>query len=168
MIGSLDRSGRRGACIPSDPEAFIVEAERITNQRDARAVMSVYGSLPVLEFVTEGALERHVGATEVLAAWTTLFDVFEGAGILISKTLIAAGDGVIVNGWESVADSTSAIRGLEVWAFDESGDVERHLAHTFLQVKPASSWHAQARVAFSSPRLALALMSTRRRNRVTA
>ena len=161
MITDLDRADRSGARAPEDPVAFVAEAQRMTNERDVDAVMTVYGPDPVLELVTEGAVERHAGAPEIRSAWSMLLGVFERRGVLVEKTVIAIDDGVIVNGWKSVG-AGPAMRGLEVWAFDDGARVVRHLAHTFIDVKPAASWHAQARVLLSAPRLALALGSARR------
>ena len=162
MITDLDRTTRAAARVPENPAQFVAEAQRMTNERDVDAVMTVYGPHPVLQLVTEGAVERHAGTHEIRSAWSTLLGVFERRDVLVEKTVIAVDDGVIVNGWESVV-AGPAMRGLEVWAFDEGARVVRHLAHTFLDVKPATSWHAQSRVLISAPRLAVALGSARRR-----
>ena len=162
MITDLNRAARADSRLPDDPAQFVAEAQRMTNERDVDAVMGVYGPAPLLELVTEGAVEQHVGAPQIRAAWSMLLGVFERRGVLVEKTVIAIDDGVIVNGWESVGPGPS-MRCLEVWAFGEDARVVRHLAHTFIDVKPADSWHARARVVISSPRLAAALGSARRR-----
>jgi hypothetical protein len=113
--------------------------------------------------VTEGASARHEGGAAVRAAWTPLVDAFARERFAVRKTLIAATDGVIVNGWEGGTRRRTSMRGLEVGTFDDQALVSRHLLHTFVDVRPATSWRARLRILLASPGLGLALAAAERR-----
>jgi hypothetical protein len=154
---------RHGARLPDDAAAFIADAERVTNTHALEEILAVYSAEPVLEMVTEGASARYDGRPAVRAAWTPLVDAFARERFAVRKTLIAATDGVIVNGWDGTTRRRTSMRGLEVWTFDDEALVARHLLHTFVDVRPADSWRARLRVLLASPGLGLSLAAAERR-----
>lgn len=151
------------ARLPGDIAAFVADAERVTNSHALEEILAVYAAEPVLEMVTEGASSRHEGTAAVRAAWTPLVEAFARERFAVRKTVIAAADGVLVNGWEGSSRRRTEMRGLEVWAFDDQSQVVRHLLHTFVDVRPAASWRARLRVLVASPGLALTLAAAERR-----
>lgn len=55
-----------------DPAAFVAEAERITNARDADAASAVYTDDAVVELITDGVHERYVGLPHITEGWRAM------------------------------------------------------------------------------------------------
>src|SRR5204862_665104 len=55
--------------LPDDPEGFVREAERITNEADLEAAVALYAPDGELESVTDGATEHYRGRAEITRAW---------------------------------------------------------------------------------------------------
>lgn len=152
--------------VPADPAAFVAEAERITNVRDADAASAVYADDAVLELITDGVHERYVGLPHISEGWRAMMAAMKRRNLLVRKSLLAVGDGVVVNTWTGSLAGSDDARGLDVWHFDPAGKVRAHQLYTFLSVRPSNHPLARLRFALTSPRTALAFFREQRRHGV--
>jgi hypothetical protein len=154
--------GARGK-LPDDPSAFVAAAEKVTNDRDAAGAAVVYAPEADLEMTTDGAVERYHGRDEIQRAWRAVLAALERRRLFVSKELVNAGDGVIVNTWRgSLAGRTDA-RGVEMWRFDAAGLVREHQLYAFLSVRQSRHWLARLKFALVYPRTSVTLLREQRR-----
>jgi nuclear transport factor 2 (NTF2) superfamily protein len=149
--------------MPADPAAFVAAAEKITNDRDAAAVAAVFAKDADSVMITDGAVERYHGREHIHRAWQALLSGLERHRLFVSKTLVTAGDGVIVNTWRGSLNGRTDARGLEVWHFDEHGLVREHELYSYLSVRPSTHPVARLKLALAYPRTALTLLRAQRR-----
>jgi ketosteroid isomerase-like protein len=153
-----------------DPLAFVAAAEAATNAADAPAAAALYAKDAVLEVITDGARERHVGSARVGQAWAAYFEALGAAGLHVTKELLAAEDRVIVNRWSGTRtgllgrSSAANVTGVEYWRFDDDGLVVSHQLYGFLNVRPSNTAGARLRLVTSYPRLAIRLLLAQRRH----
>ena len=131
---TIEPPSAAGGKRPEDASAFVLAAERATNDRDAISAASLYAEDATLEVITDGALTRFRGAGEIRAAWQQLMDAVGEADLLIRKQLVAAGPNVIANEWRGTTRGGEA-RGSETWVFDPDGKVREHRLLTALDVR---------------------------------
>lgn len=146
-----------------DPGAFVAEAERLTNSHDAEGASANYAPGAVLELVTDGALERHVGPAAIREAWRVVLHAGRARGFRVRKTLVAVDGDTIVNRWEGEIGGRDRARGIETWRFDADGLIVEHVLFSFLDVRPSTSLVARARIAIGGPRTALTLLREQRK-----
>jgi len=149
--------------LPADPVAFVATAEKITNDRDAAGAAAVYAPLADAEMITDGAVERYHGREHIQRAWQALLTALDQRGLYVSKALVTAGDGVIVNTWRGSLHGRTDARGLEVWHFDADGLVREHQLYSYLSVRPSTHWLARLKFALAYPRTAVTLLREQRR-----
>jgi hypothetical protein len=147
---------------PADPARFVSEAERITNERDLAGAVSVYGRDAVLETVTDGAYEHHVGVEAIRLAWAVYFAVLDRAAFVLRKQLLVADGHVVVNEWRGALARREA-HGIECWHFDRSGWVTEHRLYSYFDVRPSESVIQRFRLLFAYPRLAMSFLREQRR-----
>lgn len=140
-----------------DPEAFVAEAERLTNAHDVEGTMTVYAADAALELVTHGAVEWHRGHDEIADAWRAVMGAGATLGFAVSKEVVAATPSVVVNRWTGTFGGRGACRGIESWVFDEEGLVVEHRLETFLATHPGDSVAGRLAVLLAAPRAALGL-----------
>ena len=148
--------------LPADPAAFVAAAERAVNTRDVEAWCAAYAPGITLDATTDGAHEQHVGAAAARVAVTGYLAGMQATGFRLAKTLVVAGDGVLVNRWTSDFRGRRRGHGIETWHFDAAGLVDRHEMLTFFDVRPSQSVVARARLGLAYPRIALAFLKATR------
>lgn len=151
------------ARVPADPAAFVAEAERITNERDVDAAITVYAEDAVVDLITDGVHERYVGRQHVTEGWRAMMSAMGRRNLLVRKSVLAVGAGVVVNSWTGSLDGSDDARGLDVWHFDTAGRVREHQLYTFLSVRPSTHPLARLRFALTSPVTALTFFREQRR-----
>jgi len=154
--------------LPDDPRAFVAAAEKITNERDVEGAAAVYAEDATFEMVTDGVLERYRGRDQIAASWRAVLAALGRRRFSVAKELIAASDGVVVNGWQGSLGGRADGRGIEVWRFDAAGQVREHRLYSYLSVRPATSWPGRLRFALTAPRTAVTLLREQRRAGVRA
>ena len=148
--------------LPEDPSEFIAAAERGINQRDLDATASVYAEDGLLEAITDGAVERFVGAEEIRAGWAGYLEAMDKRGFSLRKQLRAVEGDTIVNEWTGTLGGRTKAIGIEHWTFDDSGRVRMHRMYSFLNIKPSSSSLQRLRLALNYPLTALAFLRATR------
>ena len=151
------------ATMPADPAAFVAAAEQITNDRDAAAVAAVFAPDADSVIITDGAEERFHGREHIHRAWQALLAALERRRLYVSKALVTAGDGVIVNTWRGSLNGRTDARGIEVWHFDADGLVREHQLYNYLSVRPSTSLLARLKLGLAYPRTGLTLLREQRR-----
>ncbi len=142
--------------------AFVLGAQRATNDHDATAAAAVYAPDAVLELVTDGLFERHEGRAAIERAWRVVLGAGRRRAMRVSKTLVAVDDRTIVNRWTGTFDGSTACCGIETWLLDDDGLVAEHRLETFLAVRPKVSRRGQLALLVAAPRVALALKAAER------
>lgn len=146
-----------------DAATFVADAERITNERDADAVASVFAERARSEVINDGALEVYQGREQIRRAWQAIFAGMDAHRLFVAKKVVAAADGVIVNTWTARLNGRGDSRGIEVWRFDADGLVRDHQLYNYLSVHPSGSLVARLRLALAYPRTALDMLRAQRR-----
>jgi SnoaL-like domain len=142
--------------LPDDPEGFVREAERITNEADLEAAVALYAPDGELESVTDGATEHYRGRAEITRAWRIYMQALSARGFRIRKQLLVAANGVIVNEWAGTIGKGKPTMGIEVWRFDAAAEIAEHRMYSFLSTKPSEHALQKLRMLFAYPRTALA------------
>lgn len=140
-----------------DAEAFVAEAERLTNTYDVAGAAAVYAADASLELVTDGAVQWHRGRSAISDAWAIVLGAGQRAGFVVEKEVVAASERTIVNRWTGSFRHGGRCRGVESWVLDADGLVVEHRAETFLDVRPGASFRGRLAVLLASPRVALQL-----------
>lgn len=148
---------------PADPVAWVVEAERITNEADLRALDGLFSEDVVYENLSDGAFERYSGRAAAVAAWKALLTVSAQQGIRVQKTLWAADDNTIVNDWKGQVAGGRPIAGAEIWRFAPDGTVCQHRTFGSLSARPSRDMRAKLRVLLNYPMIALQLLRAQQR-----
>ena len=149
--------------LPDDPAGFVLSAERGINDYDLDATAGVYAADGRLENYVDGAFERWEGAEEIRSAWGAYLDAMRERGFSLRKTLLSASGDTIVNTWTGSLGGRTDAEGIEYWRFDDAGNVREHRMYSLMNVKPAASPLARARMAFAYPVSSLAFLRARRR-----
>ena len=155
----------RAVALPEDPAAFVAAAEGGINERDLASTAGVYAPNAVLDVLTDGAFERHVGGDAIRRAWEGYLAAMESRGFSLRKTLLAASGDTITNEWKGTLGGRTDARGMEMWRFDESGRVVEHRMYSLMNVKPATSRLARLRVSASYPITAARFLREQRKRR---
>jgi hypothetical protein len=152
----MTQTSVRPARLPSDPAAFVTDAERTTNERTFEAMRGAYSEDAVFVCVADGAVTRAVGADEVIAAWRVLGAFMARRSFELTKTLLLAADGVIVNEWTGSLAGRTTATGIEVWRFDADGLICEHRLYSYLNTRDARSTLQRLRLFASYPLTAIA------------
>lgn len=148
-----------------DPEGWVRNNERVTNEADVEGWLALYGEDVVFEAVTDGAYDRVVGRPAVSAVVTRLAALCRRHSLRVKKRFIAATNDVIVNAWSGGFEGRDRQFGLEVWTLH--GDlVARHEQYTFMDVRPSASVTAKLRALFGGE-LAIKLELAAQRQRAS-
>lgn len=102
------------------------QAERITNERLLDALPALYAPDAVFTSVTDGVVSKAQGADEVLRAWRVFFAFLGARDFSLTKRLVVAADGVLVNEWTGSLAGRTHATGVEVWRFDGDGLIAEH------------------------------------------
>lgn len=132
------------------------EAERITNERSLDALPTLYAPGAVFTSVTDGVVSQSQGADEVLRAWRVFFAFLDARDFSLTKRLLVAADGVLVNEWTGSLAGRTHATGIEVWRFDGDGLITEHALYSYLNTRPATSVLQRLRLLVSYPLTAMA------------
>jgi nuclear transport factor 2 (NTF2) superfamily protein len=149
--------------LPADPEAFVRAAEQITNERALDALPALYAPDAVFTSTTDGVVTRAHGAAEVARTWRLLFTFLKERDFSLTKRLVVAADGVLVNEWRGSLAGRTHASGIEVWRFDDAGLIAEHTMYSYLNTGPESSPMRRLRLLASYPLTAMAFLRAKRR-----
>lgn len=144
---------------PPDAEAFVAEAQRVTNEADLAALDGLYATSAVFELTGDGIYERHVGGTHCTDAWKAMLAGTAGR-LRIEKSLVATTDDRIVNDWIGRVGRQTT-RGVELWRFDRAGKVVHHQIFQTVAARDSRELGARVRAALNHPLLAWRLLRAR-------
>lgn len=148
--------------MPESAETFVANAESAFNGQDLGAAMSCYSDDAVLECWTDGIYEAFHGPAQIAKAWRAVFEIFPQ--FRVKKVLCYRDDsGGIVNEWKGRMYGNRQSFGLDMWRFNEAGQVVNHKLITFNHVLPSRSWKGRLRWMLTHPRLALRTMRVRKK-----
>ena len=148
--------------LPPDPAEFVAAAERGINQRDLDATADVYADDALLEAITDGAVERFIGADEIRTGWEGYLKAMDQRGFSLRKQLRAVEGDTIVNEWTGTLGGRTKAIGIEHWTFDADGRVQMHRMYSFLNIKPSTSTLQQLRLFLNYPLSAIAFLRATR------
>ena len=148
--------------LPTDPAEFVAAAERGINQRDLDATAGVYAEDALVEAITDGAVERFVGADEIRAGWEGYLKAMDQRGFSLRKQLRAVEGDTIVNEWTGTLGGRTKSIGIEHWTFDDDGKVRMHRMYSFLNIKPSTSGLQRMRLVLNYPLTAMAFLRATR------
>jgi hypothetical protein len=164
-ISSPQPRGRARIDPLHDPEAWVLNNERITNDADLEGWLALYAPDIVFEAITDGASDRIVGLTDVAAAVTALSAICKRHRLKVSKRFVAASGNVVVNTWTGGFAGRDRQSGLEIWTLRGSL-VIHHEQYTFLDVRPSTSTVTLLRALFGGElAIKLKLAKSRRATR---
>lgn len=130
-----------------DPEAWVMNNERITNEGDLEGWLALYAPDVVFEAITDGAYDRVDGLDAVEATIRALGAICKRHRLKVRKRFVAATHGTIVNAWTGGFEGRDRQFGFEIWTL--RGDrVSRHEQYTFMDVRPSESTTARLRALF--------------------
>jgi ketosteroid isomerase-like protein len=147
--------------LPENPSEFIAAAERGINQRDLDATAEVYAADALMEAITDGAVERFVGAEEIRAGWEGYLQAMDQRGFSLRKQIRTVDGDTIVNEWTGTLGGRTKAIGIEHWTFDDDGKVRLHRMYSFLNIKPSTSSLQRARLFFTYPLSSIAFLRSR-------
>lgn len=133
-----------------DPEAWVSNNERITNEADREGWLAIYAPDAVLETLTEGLYERAQGIDAICAAIDIYAPVFTARGLKVEKRLVSASAAVVVNAWTGGFGGKHNQRGIEAFRLRD-GLVVHHEMYTFLDVRPSTSLFGRLRSLLYAP-----------------
>jgi nuclear transport factor 2 (NTF2) superfamily protein len=146
--------------LPGDPAAFVAEAERAINDRDAAAVASVYAEGALVEYE-----EVHTGGAEIGRFWERYLADLAARDLSVRKTLTTASGDTIAGKWEGIVGGRTESKGVEYWRFDGKGLVYEHRMYGHLAAEPPEGPLQRLRSAWAQPAAAFALLREQRKRR---
>ena len=149
----------------ADPAAFVNEAERMTNERDVDGVRTVFAPDGTMTATIDGLTMTAHGLDAIHEQWDVMCRFMQSRAMYVHKTLVSAGDRVIVNEWTGSLGGTTDARGIEVWELDDAGLVRSHRLYGFLNAGPATGVRPSLRMLASYPLSALSFARARLRSR---
>lgn len=153
-----DEPAQRSRIDPrTDPELWIMNNQRITNERDIHGWLALYAEDAALDYITDGAHDRIEGIEAIEKSARALGSVFLKYGLQVEKKFVCATDTVIVNTWTGGFEGRSKQFGVEIWTLREDLVVHQE-QYMFLEVQSSKSLKAQLRLLLAGePRVMLSL-----------
>ena len=149
--------------LPADPAGFVLNAERGINDYDLDATAGAYARDGRLENYVDGSFESWEGGDAIREAWGAYLEAMRERRFSLRKTLLTASGDTIVNTWTGSLGGRTDAEGIEYWRFDDDGMVREHRMYSLMNVKPAASPLARARMAFAYPLSSLSFLRARKR-----
>lgn len=122
--------------LPAATEAqkFIAQAEQAFNAKDLEAACADYAENAILELFTDGIQDIFNGSNEIRQAWKAIFKAIPH--FYLEKKITTADQYTIVNEWSGTIDikAKKAARGIEIWRFNQNGQVIQHTLYSFFQL----------------------------------
>jgi ketosteroid isomerase-like protein len=131
-----------------DPEAWIKNNERISNELDVPAWLALYAEDAVFEAITDGAVDRVEGYERIAASVRAMATIMKRHRLQVKKRFVAAQGDVIVNAWSGGFAGRERQFGIEIWTL-RGARVVRQEQYMFMDVRPSESSVAKLRAIFS-------------------
>jgi len=147
---------------PTDPAAFVAQAERLTNEGTVDEALAIYAPDAVVDTIVDGARDVQTGREAIRASLAAMVPAARGLGVRISKTLVAADGDTIVARWEGRVGSREGFHGMESFRLRDDGLVVEHRLYGYFDVRPATGPVAGLRLLVTNPKVALALLRAQR------
>jgi hypothetical protein len=141
----------------TEPELWIMNNQRITNERDIDGWLALYAPDAAIDYITNGAHDRVEGIDAIERSARALGTVFLKYGLRVEKNFVCATDSIIVNTWTGGFEGRSSQFGVEIWTL-RGHLVARQEQYMFLEVQSSRSLKAQLRLLLAGePRVMLSL-----------
>jgi ketosteroid isomerase-like protein len=147
-----------------DAVAFAADAERITNDVLLEEWLGLYHDDAVVEWVADGAYERHEGIDAIRRAATAMAATWADQRLRVRKTVECADADTIVLTWRGGFRGAQRQFGTEIWTLRD-GRVVRHQMYAYLDLRPSSSLKGRLRLLISAPRVAVSFVRNQGRAR---
>jgi hypothetical protein len=150
---SEGRTRRLGPSIDPrvDPEAWVMNNQRITNEANLEDWLALYAPDAVFDSIADGAADRFEGIAAITEAARALIVVFKKYRLQVHKRFVCATEERVVNSWTGGFEGRDRQFGTEIWSLRD-GLVVRHEQYTFLDVRPSSSARARITALLGSER----------------
>ncbi|HEV2999981.1 MAG TPA: hypothetical protein VGW75_04500 [Solirubrobacteraceae bacterium] len=158
MTSDTVARSERAAVLPSDPAAFVAEAERISNAAALDELAPIYAPDVVFESTTDGVFDRYAGRDQVVRAWSAILTGMRRSGGEVHKTLLGTTHDAILNDWQGQI-AGRLTRGLEYWRFDEGGLVCHHRIYASMSARSSRDPRAVIRLALNWPLLSARMLT---------
>lgn len=142
-------------------DAFVREAERMTNERDVDGIRKVFAKDGRWTVTIDGSVVEARGVDEIHRGWAAMCRFMTARRMFVAKALVAFDDRTIVNEWTGQVAGRRNARGIEVWQLDEHRKVTDQRLYGFLDPRPDSSLLQSVRMVVAHPRTAIAFAQAR-------
>ncbi len=134
-----------------DAHEFINAAESAFNNKDLDAACAGYAQNATLESLTNGSCDSFSGIERISVAWKGIFKAMPH--FILTKRIVLSSQQKIINEWEGTIDRKRKVqsRGIEIWTFNELGQVIHHKLYTFLKVYSADDLKGKLLFGLASP-----------------
>lgn len=149
---------------PAQPNDFVTEAERITNERDIDAIRKVFAPTATWTSTIDGMVMKAQGIEQIHARWQLMCRFMRARKMSVTKRLVTADDRTIVNEWSGSLAGRTTASGIEVWQFDENGLVAEQRLYGFLNTGSDASAVQSLRMLAAYPLTALTFARLRLTN----
>ena len=151
--------------IPITAQKFVAEAEQAFNAKDIESTCAVYTKNAQVEFWTDGIRDKFVGIDEIRRGWWAAFRAMPNFSL--KKKITLADHAIIINEWIGSVEGgqKQTARGIEVWCFNEPGQVSRHRLYSFLRVYEADAWRGKVHFGLAQPAIGIRMEKERLRLR---
>jgi hypothetical protein len=136
--------------------AFVADAERMTNERDADGIREVFIPDGRWTATIDGLVIRAEGVDEIHRGWAAMCRFMAARRMFVTKTLVTADEHTVVNEWTGTVGGADSARGIEVWQLDDEGKVVDQRLYGFLDARPESSPVQNLRMLVAHPLTAIA------------
>jgi SnoaL-like protein len=135
-VKSAEATSRRA---PADPQHFVADAERMTNERDVESIDTVFSPIATWTSVIDGLVITANGRDEIRDRWAVMCRFMAARRMVVNKRLVTSDAETIVNEWTGSLGGRTSARGIEVWHFDDHGRVDSQRLYGFLNTGPDTS-----------------------------
>jgi hypothetical protein len=149
-----------------DAASFAADAERITNNALLDEWIALYRDDAIVEWIMDGASQRHEGITAISRAAAVLAGVWRDHRLHVRKTVECADADTIVLSWRGGFRGRGRQFGTEIFTMKD-GRIARHQMYAYLDVRPSTSVLGMLRVAISAPRIATSYLRNQLRHAVS-
>jgi hypothetical protein len=142
-------------------ESVVRDAETWFNARAIDPIVAGYDEEATLELVADGTTRTFAGRREIGKAWRLVFGIFPR--MQLTKQIIAIDPrGTIVNEWRGSVDGVSRAYGGDLWWFDSSRRISRHVVFSFGRIVDSTSIAGRLRWLTVHPATALRALRVER------
>lgn len=140
-----------------DAEALRADAERCTNEQLLDETLALYHPDALVEWIFDGASERHEGIDAIRKAMTIQMGVWRALRLHGQKTVECADENTVALSWRGGFGGRQNQFATEFFTLAD-GKVVRHQMYCYMDVRPVFSPLAMLRSTLLTPRAALTYM----------